>query len=390
MEGWIPNNIPNKIATLPTPTDANGKDERAGIGGTNMEYYVAAMYDQLCSYDIQDADPVWNSVWKLRVPERVRCFIWLLLHDRLLTNHRKNRMGIGHAMCSYCVNVVETNLHVLRDCILVAPFWLQVVPLEDRNIFFMEDYQQWIHLNVRKEVQRRNGGAWCDFWATACHSLWMWRNKETHDDGYVRPIHIVRQVRQRVDEYYQAQRTHEVMKHRESLVVHVGWLPPSGNFVKLNTDGARKDHGSAGCGGIIRGSHGEWLGGFAKGVGTCSAFVAELWGVFEGLKFAKRLGFMAIELNIDSSVVVQVIKTGRLNSSVGMTLVRNIQRLVNMEWEVRIVHAYRESNQCADALANVGCTLDREIIFYDDCPPHIRNLLRYDVMGITTPRLISV
>jgi hypothetical protein len=53
MEGWIPNNIPNKIATLPTPTDANGKDERAGIGGTNMEYYVAAMYDQLCSYDIQ-------------------------------------------------------------------------------------------------------------------------------------------------------------------------------------------------------------------------------------------------------------------------------------------------------------------------------------------------
>jgi ribonuclease HI len=112
--------------------------------------------------------------------------------------------------------------------------------------------------------------------------------------------------------------------------------------------------------------------------------------VFEGLKYAKRLGFMAIELNIDSSAVVQVIKTERLNSSVGMTLVRNIQRLVNMEWEVRIVHAYRESNQCADALANVGCTLDREIIFYDDCPPHIKNLLLYDAMGITTPRLISV
>jgi hypothetical protein len=85
----------------------------------------------------------------------------------------------------------------------------------------------------------------------------MWRNKETHDDGYVRPVHTVRQVCQRVEEYYQARRTHEVMKHRESTIVHVGWLPPSGTFVKLNTDGAQKDHGPAGCGGVIRGSQEE-------------------------------------------------------------------------------------------------------------------------------------
>ncbi|GAU48439.1 hypothetical protein TSUD_100590 [Trifolium subterraneum] len=99
---------------------------------------------------------------------------------------------------------------------------------------------------------------------------------------------------------------------------------------------------------------------------------------------------MDIELNIDSSVVVQVIKTGRMKGSPGMTLVRNIQRLVNLEWEVRIVHAYSESNQCADTLANTGCTLDRETIYYDDCPPRVRELLLSDVMGITTPRLIRV
>ncbi|PNX83714.1 ribonuclease H [Trifolium pratense] len=108
------------------------------------------------------------------------------------------------------------------------------------------------------------------------------------------------------------------------MVIHVRWLPPSGNFVKLNTDGAHKDRVSARCGGVIRDSQGEWLGGFAKGVGSCSAFVVELWGVFERLKYAKSLGFMAIELNINSSVVVQVIKTDRLKRSVDMTLVRNI------------------------------------------------------------------
>jgi ribonuclease HI len=100
--------------------------------------------------------------------------------------------------------------------------------------------------------------------------------------------------------------------------MHIGWQPPSGHFVKLNTDGACKENNRAGCGGIIRGNQGEWLGGFAKGVGVCSAFVAELWGVLEGLQYARRLRFMAVELNIDSVTVVQVIKTGKLSSPIGL------------------------------------------------------------------------
>jgi 3-mercaptopyruvate sulfurtransferase SseA len=55
-----------------------------------------------------------------------------------------------------------------------------------------------------------------------------------------------------------------------------------------------------------------------------------------------------------------------------------------------MVHAYRESNQCADALTSIGCTLDREVIYYDDYPLAIRNLLLADVLGITTSRLIPV
>ncbi|MCI23311.1 ribonuclease H protein, partial [Trifolium medium] len=60
----------------------------------------------------------------------------------------------------------------------------------------------------------------------------------------------------------------------------------------------------AGCGGIIRDSDGHWIGSFAKSLGTCSAYVAELWGIFEGLKYARRLGYDAVELNVDSTVVV--------------------------------------------------------------------------------------
>jgi hypothetical protein len=38
-------------------------------------------------------------------------------------------------------------------------------------------------------------------------------------------------------------------------------------WVKLNSDGSCSDSMSAGCASVIRGSDGEWFGGFAKNVG---------------------------------------------------------------------------------------------------------------------------
>ncbi|MCH83152.1 ribonuclease H protein [Trifolium medium] len=68
--------------------------------------------------------------------------------------------------------------------------------------------------------------------------------------------------------------------------------------------------GRAGCGGAIRfrGSEGEWIGGFAKFVGHSIAFVAELWGVYEGLKFVRKLGLRAVKINVDSLSVVKVLE----------------------------------------------------------------------------------
>jgi len=57
---------------------------------------------------------------------------------------------------------------------------------------------------------------------------------------------------------------------------------------------------------------------------------------------------------------------------------------------VKVIHSYREANQCDDALANLGCSLNNLVMFYESCPTHVRNLFVADAMGITTPRLIFV
>ncbi|PNY11102.1 hypothetical protein L195_g007701 [Trifolium pratense] len=46
-------------------------------------------------------------------------------------------------------------------------------------------------------------------------------------------------------------------------------------------DGAREAYLRCGCGGLIRGDSGEWIGGFSRGLES-SVLVADLWGVWEG------------------------------------------------------------------------------------------------------------
>lgn len=54
--------------------------------------------------------------WKL-VCVRVKIFIWLLVHNRLMTNERRNkRHMVNDPCCHHCPAVVELTMHVLRNC----------------------------------------------------------------------------------------------------------------------------------------------------------------------------------------------------------------------------------------------------------------------------------
>ncbi|GAU11214.1 hypothetical protein TSUD_342040 [Trifolium subterraneum] len=146
----------------------------------------------------------------------------------------------------------------------------------------------------------------------------------------------------------------------------------------------------ASCGGILRNSNGQWLGGFSKNLGRCNAYLAELWGVYEGLRLAWNYGATKLKLQVDSSVVAYTLNGSNAGSVIGWRLIEEIRRLLALEWEVKVCHSYREANACADALANMGCEHGLGLRMYDQCPPRLSSLLLADVMGITTPRIIAV
>jgi ribonuclease HI len=262
--------------------------------------------------------------------------------------------------------------------------------MTDSASFFMSEIDNWIQLNLTNAMQWNGVGNWCDFWALCCHSIWNWRNKEMFDESFMRPSRPLPLLMKMLQEYNDAVTDSMVVGGIQKMVSLIGWKPPRESFIKLNTDGAYKVNQIAGCGGVIRGSHGEWLGGFAKGIGLCSAFVAELWGVYEGLKLVYRLGFKNVELEVDSEAVVGVIKSGCTMSYGGSTLLKRIWKLLEKDWKVEISHVYREANNCADALANIGCSHAFNFEFYACCPASVSDVFNLDMRGNTTSRLVCL
>lgn len=56
-------------------------------------------------------------------------------------------------------------------------------------------------------------------------------------------------------------------------------------------------------------------------MGQATTFVAELWGVYEGLSLARAIRFMEEELQVDSEVVVQSLEGDSIGSVHGTRLV---------------------------------------------------------------------
>lgn len=128
----------------------------------------------------------------------------------------------------------------------------------------------------------------------------------------------------------------------EGRIRNAYWKPPLNNMVKLNTEGASKDHKIYGRGGISQDAMGDWIGGFSKFSGNCNALRAELWGVYEGLKLTKRLRLMRVEINLDSESLVTGLKgVGKWNANC-LDLIRENKKLIVDHEFVLVTRSYRE------------------------------------------------
>lgn len=125
----LPVNVIPQIKALLPPNTSVWPSNSLGQFSASSSYHLFAGFN---GFEEQD---IWNKVWKLQVAQRVRSFVWLIVHDRLLANQRKHRMRLGDDCYNHCLNVPESTLHALQDCLLASYLWKSLVSWISITIF---------------------------------------------------------------------------------------------------------------------------------------------------------------------------------------------------------------------------------------------------------------
>lgn len=100
-------------------------------------FHSKAAYDLLEEEASCDEEAEWASLFKGKIPPKLKHFFWLARQDRLLTNKvRLTRHLTTDCSCKSCGFPVENCLHILRDCPMARPVWEQLIPHNLHQHFF--------------------------------------------------------------------------------------------------------------------------------------------------------------------------------------------------------------------------------------------------------------
>ncbi|KAF7843966.1 putative ribonuclease H protein At1g65750 family [Senna tora] len=116
-----------KIASILPPNERGKEDTLAWKGNEDGKFSVKAAYTMLKGVPRRDQGKTWGGIWKWCGLEKVRCFLWLCRHDRIMTNENKKKRRLSTMdQCSKCPTVTETTLHAICDCSLAKPIWMKL------------------------------------------------------------------------------------------------------------------------------------------------------------------------------------------------------------------------------------------------------------------------
>ncbi|KAL4312838.1 hypothetical protein GQ457_01G036830 [Hibiscus cannabinus] len=353
LEAVLPREKLELIAAVQPPRSDAGLDRPGWRWEEKRNFSASSAYGYLFhGLDFGNGD-TWKRVWKIAVPQRVRMFIWLTFHNRLLTNvERVCRHVATSESCEICNNGQEDIDHVLRSCTVAKGVWTRLLPPARCESFFGLPFPEWLHLNLFDRSFYIADDEWGVRFAITCWLLWKRRCRLLFEPGEGMMEDVLRRGGRMVEECSRASSVNtgaQTGRLRTST-----WSKPRVGWVKLNVDASVSTiDRSAGVGGVFRDNQRKWLFGFTRFAGRCETLLAELWAIHDGLLHAWELGYRCVEVESDclDAVKIAMARSKTLDRS---ALVCSIHRLLSNDWCVVVTHVDRECNGVADALARRG------------------------------------
>lgn len=363
-----------------------GEQQLIWLPGGRGVHSVASHYKWLCKSNGIQKHRKWKQVWKLQIPERVRVFFWMTLHQRLPTKKVTARWSNEEGWCEICCQNIEDQLHALRDCPASHELWKHLVPRCSWHEFFAAEEKNWLITNLLNYDSITDENDWPEIFALGCWTAWLWRNKQLHDPNFQIPRQSQGVVREML-KHYRQKWGGESLNPPPQEIADVKWQIPPRGWVKVNVDGSFIREGIGGCGGVVRGHAGEWIKGFSIKLEEPIQIATEVAAVLEGLKLCWDLQLRKVIVESDDKEVVEAIQ-GKRQICACKDLWEQICELSNRDWNVTFDHVLRESNECANKLAAVSIKQREKCRHWNQPPKSVESMLFRDVMGYGTARRI--
>ncbi|CAN1746300.1 Putative ribonuclease H protein At1g65750 [Linum perenne] len=384
LRSVLPEAFVLQVYGMSPPRADGGTDCRAwGLEGDGV-FSVKSAYGMLREIKGGDNGNNWSKIWKWEGPNKIRHFMWLLQHDKLMTNVERGRRRLtDNLICQHCNGGEEDLNHVFRECCFASQTWNRILPHvvlgEQRTMEFKE---WWIH-GISDPVNSSIFGF--TLWL-----LWSRRNKLIFEDNALSVDEIANQVSFWVQFASSCWKTRRLGREAPGFARQtqlIGWRPGGEGCFTLNTDGSlHRVSNSSVAGGIIRDDQGRFVSAFASKLGVCSIVRAEIWAVVEGMVLAWNCGIRKLRVQSDSAIAVRLLSGSHQASHKYSNLIRNFQELLSRQWEVTIEHIYHEANFAADYLANSGHDLDLGTVIFSSPCNGLMDWLHYDLLGVSIPR----
>ena len=141
----LPSHLQDLIHATPKPFHLSLDDLPSWNSSSNGCFNLHSAYLLASNLTHDPNARPWKWLWTIPTIPRVKTFLWLACHDRLLTKgHLFQRHILPKTTCLLCCSSVETTLHVLRDYPTIQPIWHELSKLNIPHNFFNLDLPNWV------------------------------------------------------------------------------------------------------------------------------------------------------------------------------------------------------------------------------------------------------
>ncbi|CAN0881642.1 Putative ribonuclease H protein At1g65750 [Linum grandiflorum] len=118
----------------------------------SRRFTIRSAYLLLKGLQEETPDQRWKGIWIWQGPNKIRHFLWLASHNRLLTNEERERRHLtNQVLCSFCSANSESCIHILRDCRFAKQVWSKIMPQVITGEELSKDWSVWLDTHVRHQ-----------------------------------------------------------------------------------------------------------------------------------------------------------------------------------------------------------------------------------------------